>query len=272
LSRVRGQVRGLPQALRMKIATFMVNGINARLPRLLEWLNEAQPDVACLQELRAPDELFPEISLRKAGYAAVWRGQRAFNGVAILARGERPQRMLDSLPGDPTDTQARYIQATVAGLQVASLCVPAGNPRVGQFAYKLSWLERLIRHAAPLHESGALAVLAGDFSVVPSDLDMHDPDAARQDAMLQPEVREAYARLLSQGWCDAVRAAHPHERLYTWWDYAHDSWARDAGRRIDRLLLSAPLASRCAQAGVDRQVRGRPGASDHAPAWVVVIP
>jgi exodeoxyribonuclease-3 len=255
----------------MKIATFKVNGINARLPRLLEWLGEAQPDVACLQELRAPDELFPEVSLRKAGYAAVWRGQRAFNGVAIIARGERPQRTLDALPGDPADTQARYIEASVAGLQVASLCVPAGNPRPGpKFAHKLRWLERLRRHAESLHDSGAAAVLAGDFSVVPADLDIHDPEAWRADAMLQPEVRDAYARLLSQGWCDALRTAHPGDRLYTFWDYAHESWARDAGRRIDQLLLSPPLAGRLAEAGVDRHVRGRPGASDHAPAWVVL--
>lgn len=255
----------------MKIATLEVNGINARLPRLLEWLDEAQPDVACLQELRTTDELFPEASLRKAGYGAVWRGQRSFNGVAILARGEQPQRLCDMLPGDPADTQARYIEAAVAGLRVASVCVPSGNPRPGpRFAHKLSWLERLIRHAATLQSEALPAMLAGDFSVAPAEPDVHDVDAWRHDAMLQPESRAAFGRLLAQGWTDALGAAHPNERLYTFWDYAHDSWARDAGLRIDHLLLSPPLAARLAQAGVDRWVRGRPSASDHAPAWVVL--
>lgn len=255
----------------MKIATYKVNGINARLPRLLEWLEEAQPDVACLQELRTTGELFPEVSLRKAGYAAVWRAQRSFNGVAILARGQQPEVTQDMLPGDTADLQARYIEASVAGVQVASLCVPAGNPRPGpKFAYKLSWLARLVGHAASLQASGLAAVLAGDYSVVPSDLDIHDPDAWRHDAMLQPESRDAYARLLAQGWIDALRAAHPEERLYTYWDYAHDSWPRDAGLRIDHLLLAPALGARLTDAGVDRSMRGRPGASDHAPAWIVL--
>jgi exodeoxyribonuclease III len=253
----------------VKIATFNVNGIKSRLPQLLLWLDRESPDIACLQELKADDSAFPAVAIRKAGYRAVYHGQRAWNGVAILARGTEPRETRRGLPGDPDDPHSRYLEAEVHGLHVACLYLPNGNPQPGpKFDYKLAWFERLIRHAKVLYGSSTPAVLAGDFNVVPTDADIYNPKSWRKDALLQPESRDAYRRLLAQGWVDAIRTCHPGEAIYTFWDYFRNHWARNAGLRIDHLLLNAKLAPRLVDANVDRWVRGEPHASDHAPAWV----
>ena len=253
----------------MKIATFNVNGIKSRLPRLLEWLEESKPDVACLQELKAPDETFPVDAIRDAGYGALWSGQKSFNGVAILARGSDPVERRRGLPGDPDDLHSRYLEAAVDGVVVASIYLPNGNPQPGpKFDYKLAWFERLNLHAAELLATGLPTVLAGDYNVVPTDDDIYSPASWLKDALLQPESRDAYRRLLAQGWTDAIRHLHPDARIYTFWDYMRNRWPRDAGLRIDHLLLSPSIADRLVAAGVDREVRGREKASDHAPTWV----
>jgi exodeoxyribonuclease-3 len=255
----------------MKIATFNINNVVRRLPNLLAWLGAAQPDVVCLQELKAIDDSFPQAALAEAGYGAVWRGQRSWNGVAILARGREPILVRDALPGDPADAQSRYIEAAVNGVLVASLYLPNGNPQPGpKFDYKLAWFERLIAHAAELQAAGVPAVLAGDYNVVPTDFDIYPTKSWSNDALLQPESRAAFRRLLEQGWTDALRTLHPTEPMYTFWHYLRDRWRRDAGLRIDHLLLSPPLADRLVAAGVDRVVRGEVGASDHAPAWIAL--
>ncbi|MDP9416015.1 MAG: exodeoxyribonuclease III [Pseudomonadota bacterium] len=255
----------------MKIATFNVNGINGRLPRLVEWLEEAQPDVVCLQELKAPQEKFPAKAIAKAGYGAIWHGQSRWNGVAILARGCDPVETRRCLPGDPSDEQARYIEAAVNGLLIGCLYLPNGNPQPGpKFEYKLAWFERLIAYAAGLLETRLPVVLAGDYNVVPTDFDIYNRRSWLHDALLQPESREAFRRLLDQGWTDAIRLLHPDEPIYTFWDYFRNAWGRNAGLRIDHLLLSPAAAPRLAEAGVDREIRGREGASDHAPAWIVL--
>ena len=253
----------------MKIATYNVNGIKSRLPRLLEWLAREQPDVACLQELKALDASFPEEPLRQAGYHGVWKGQRSWNGVAILARGTSPLEIRRELPGDPVDDQSRYLEAAVGGLVVACLYLPNGNPQPGpKFDYKLAWFDRLVEHAAGLCRSGHPVVMAGDFNVVPTDLDIYNPKSWRKDALLQPESRERYGRLLAQGWIDSVRHLHPDAAVYTFWDYFRQHWQRNAGLRIDHLLLNAQLKPALVSVGVDAWVRGEEGASDHAPAWV----
>ena len=253
----------------MRIATYNVNGIRSRLDNLLAWLAREQPDVACLQELKAPDESFPIQAIRNAGYGAIWHGQKSWNGVAILARGATPVESRRGLPGDPDDSHSRYLEAAVDGVIVACLYLPNGNPQPGpKFDYKLAWFERLIRHARGLYASGHPVVLAGDFNVVPTDVDIYNPRSWRKDALLQPESRECYARLLAQGWVDALRATHPEQRIYTFWDYFRRHWETDSGLRIDHLLLNAELAPRLLASGVDRWVRGEPGASDHAPTWI----
>jgi exodeoxyribonuclease-3 len=253
----------------MKIATFNVNGITSRLPALLQWLEREGPDVACLQELKAPDAGFPIIAVQQAGYHAVWHGQRSWNGVAILAKHAQPNERRRGLPGDPDDTHSRYLEAEVDGTIIGSLYLPNGNPQPGpKFDYKLAWFERLIQHAQALYASSQPVVLAGDYNVVPTDFDIYDPKSWRKDALLQPETRAAYERLLAQGWTDALRARHPQERIYTFWDYFRDHWRRDAGLRIDHLLLNAAAAARLEDANVHRWVRGEPRASDHAPTWV----
>jgi exodeoxyribonuclease III len=255
----------------MKIATFNVNGIGSRLSRLLEWLAKESPDVACLQELKAPDQSFPIEAIRGAGYGAIWHGQRAWNGVAILAKGVDPVESRRGLPGDPDDTHSRYIEGAVNGLLIGCLYLPNGNPQPGpKFDYKLAWFERLIQHASKLYSSRHSVVLAGDFNVVPTDFDIYDPKSWKKDALLQPESREAYRKLLGQGWVDALRTRHPTKPMYTFWDYFRNHWARDAGLRIDHLLLSRDVAARLVEAGVDRWVRGQQAASDHAPAWVEI--
>jgi exodeoxyribonuclease III len=253
----------------VKIATFNVNGVAARLPILLDWLAREAPDIACLQELKAADAGFPAARLRAAGYGAVWQGQQSWNGVAILAKGGDPVERRRGLPGDPDDTHSRYIEADAHGLVVGSLYLPNGNPQPGpKFQYKLAWFERLIEHARSLLASRLPVVLAGDYNVVPTDFDIYDPRSWRKDALLQPESRAAYGRLLAQGWTDSLRARYPEERIYTFWDYFRGHWARNAGLRIDHLLLSEELAPRLEDAGVDRWVRGATRPSDHAPAWV----
>jgi exodeoxyribonuclease-3 len=256
----------------MKIATFNINSIRNRFDNLLAWLDEYRPDVACLQELRIYHDEFPVDALKKAGYGAVWRGQKPrFNGVAILARGATPQEIRNELPGDASDVQARYIEAAVDGIMIGCLYAPNGNPQPGpKFDYKLAWLDRLIVHAKGLHASGAPVVLTGDYNIVPTDFDIYALRSYADDALVQPESREKYRQLLDQGWVDAIRSQHPDERIYTYWDYMRKRWERDAGLRIDHLLLNPPLASRLRASGVDKAVRGAAGASDHAPTWIEV--
>jgi exodeoxyribonuclease-3 len=253
----------------MKVATYNVNGINARLPVLLRWLAETAPDVACLQELKAPQEKFPADAIREAGYGAAWHGQKSWNGVAILARDAEPQDVERDLPGEADDDQSRYIEATVQGVRVGCLYLPNGNPRPGpKFDYKLRWFDRLVSHAAELLASRALVVLAGDYNVIPTDLDVYKPERWRDDALFRPEVRDAFARLVEQGWTDALRTMHPDERIYTFYDYMRNAFGRDAGLRIDHLLLSPAAADRLIAAGVDREVRGWEKTSDHVPTWI----
>jgi len=255
----------------MKIATWNVNGISSRLPRLLEWLAAAAPDVACLQELKTSGETFPVDEIRAAGYGAVWAGQKSWNGVAILMRDGLPVERARVLPGDPDDTHSRYIEAEVGGVVVASIYLPNGNPQPGpKFDYKLKWFARLNAHARRLLDEGGPVVLAGDYNVVPTDFDIYDTRSWLNDALLQPESRSAYAELLAQGWTDSLRALHPDERLYTFWDYLRNRWPRDAGLRIDHLLVSPALKPHLAAAGVDREERGKERPSDHAPAWILL--
>ena len=256
----------------MKIATFNINNVNRRLPNLLEWLKESAPDVACLQELRMQHHEFPLKAIRDAGYGAIWRGQSPrFNGVAILAKGVEPMESRSELPGDASDKQARYIEAAVGGTLIGCIYAPNGNPQPGpKFDYKLAWMDRLLAHAATLLDSGLPVVLAGDYNVIPTDLDIYPTTSYDDDALLQPEPRERYKRLLAQGWIDCIRKRYPKERIYTYWDYMRNRWPRDAGLRIDHLLLPKNQARRLTGAGVDKWVRGREGASDHAPAWVTL--
>jgi exodeoxyribonuclease-3 len=253
----------------MKIATYNVNGVNGRLPVLLRWLEDAQPDVVCLQELKAPQEKFPEAAMRDAGYSAVWLGQKSWNGVALLARGHEIHPTRRGLPGDPDPGQSRYIEAAVNGVLIGGLYLPNGNPAPGpKFDYKLRWFEAFAAHAASLMATGAPVVLAGDFNVMPTDLDVYKPERWRDDALFRPEVRDAYRDLVAQGWTDALRTLHPGERIYTFWDYFRNAYGRDAGLRIDHLLLSPAVSGRLRRAEVDRFVRGWEKTSDHAPTWI----
>jgi exodeoxyribonuclease-3 len=253
----------------MKVATFNINGINGRLSVLLRWLEEAQPDVVCLQELKAPDGRFPIAAMEKAGYGAIWLGQKSWNGVAILARGAEPIATRRGLPGDIEDSQSRYIEAAVEGMIIACLYLPNGNPAPGpKFDYKLRWLQRLTDHAAELLALDVPVILAGDYNVMPTELDVYKPERWENDALFRPEVRAAFRGLALQGWTDALRTLHPGERVYTFWDYLRNAWARDAGLRLDHLLLGSRVAQRLVAADVDRAVRGWEKASDHAPVWV----
>ena len=256
----------------MKIATFNVNGVNGRLPRLLEWLAEAQPEVACLQEIKTSDPKFPAQPLRTAGYGAIWHGQRSHHGVAILARDGDPQERRRGLPGDDDDGQARYLEADVGGLVVASVYLPNGNP-IGSpnFAYKLAWFDRFIAYAGELIAHDGPVILAGDLNVIPTNFDIYNPWAWRFDAVMQPETRAAFGRLLEQGWVDAVRLLHPTQRMYSFWVNAH-AFERGAGFRLDFLLLNRLAADRLRAAGVDQHCRGRDKPSDHAPVWIELAP
>ena len=255
----------------MKIATFNVNGINGRLSLLLDWLAQAEPDVVCLQELKAPSDRFPARALREAGYGAIWHGQKSWNGVAILARGVDPIETQRGLPGDEEDTQSRYIEAAVGGVLIGCLYAPNGNPAPGpKFYYKLRWLERVKQHAAERLSHNIPVILAGDYNVIPAELDVYKPERWQDDALFRLEVRQALRQLIDQGWTDAIRALHPDERVYTFWDYLRNAWGRNAGLRLDHLLLSPAIAGQLTAAGVDREVRGWEKASDHAPVWVKI--
>ncbi len=253
----------------MKLATYNVNSINARLPVLLRWLADTRPDVVCLQELKAPQEKFPQLALLEAGYHAIWHGQKSWNGVAILARNQAPAEAARGLPGDPEDVQSRYVEATVGAVRVGCLYLPNGNPAPGpKFDYKLRWFDRLTAHAAGLVARPEPVVLAGDYNVIPEELDVYRPQDWVADALFRPESREAYRRLLAQGWTDALRHQHPGAGIYTFWEYTRGAWGRNAGLRIDHLLLNPVAARLLAGAGVDRAVRGWEKTSDHAPTWV----
>jgi len=255
----------------LKIATFNINNVQRRLPVLLAWLKRAKPDIVCLQELKAAHEAFPAAPIEDAGFFSVHRGEKTWNGVAILARGARPVLTRTELPGDPSDRQSRYIEAAVKGILVASIYLPNGNPQPGpKFAYKLAWFDRLIKHAASLKRSKQPVILAGDYNVVPTDLDIYPTKSWDDDALLQPESRAAFQRLLKQGWTDSLRGLHPGEKIYTFWDYKRNRWPRDAGLRLDHILLSPSIAPCLSDAGVDREVRGWKSASDHAPAWAIL--
>jgi exodeoxyribonuclease III len=255
----------------MKIATFNINNINKRLGHLLAWLREAAPDAVCLQELKATDQAFPVAPLEEAGYRAAWRGEKTWNGVAILARHADPVVTRVELPGDTRDGQSRYIEAAVNRVIIACVYAPNGNPQPGpKFTYKLAWLKRLVAHARDLYDADVPVVMAGDYNVVPTDRDIYATRSYAADALVQPESRALFRALLDQGWTDAIRMLHPNEPMYTFWDYMRNRWARDAGLRLDHLLLSAQAAARLVDAGVDRHVRGFAGASDHAPVWLVL--
>lgn len=255
----------------MKIATFNINGINRRLPNLMAWLADAAPDVVCLQEIKATDRQFPATALADAGYGAVWKGESGWNGVAILAKGMEPVLTQDGLPGDEDDKQARYIEAAVNGVLVGCLYAPNGNPQPGpKFDYKLAWTRRLLEHARGLWDTGLPVVIAGDYNIVPEPRDIYVTTSYRDNALVQPQARALFAELLEQGWTDAIRKKHPDEIVYTFWDYMRNRWPRNAGLRLDHLLLSKALSRKLTAAGVDREVRGADGASDHAPVWVTL--
>ena len=255
----------------MKIATFNVNNINRRLPNLLRWLRAAKPDIACLQELKASDAEFPRAAIEKAGYHAIWHGQKTWNGVAILSRRAEPVLIRNALPGAPSDHEARYIEAAISGIIVACLYLPNGNPQPGpKFDYKLDWFARLRRHAAKFLKQDLPVVLAGDYNVAPTPLDIYPTTSWDKDALIHPRSRAAFAALVAEGWTDAIRTLHPSQPMFTFWHYMRNRWPRDAGLRLDHLLLSPALAPRLLKAGVDRSVRGEDGASDHAPAWIVL--
>jgi len=253
----------------MKIATYNVNGINGRLPVLLRWLKESAPDVACLQELKAPQEKFPLQAIEETGYNAIWHGQKSWNGVAILSRNDKPLEVRRVLPGDDEDTHSRYIEAKVNGITIGCLYLPNGNPAPGpKFDYKLKWFERLTQHAAQLFASAEPVVLTGDYNVMPTELDVYKPERWVNDALFRPETRAAFHNLLGQGWTDAVRKLYPNEVVYTFWDYFLNAFERNAGLRIDHFLLSPAIDKRLTAAGVDRFVRGWEKSSDHAPVWI----
>ena len=255
----------------MKIATFNINNINKRLANLTAWLEIAEPDVVCLQELKAGQSAFPEAALRQLGYRAVWQGQRSWNGVAILARNYEPVLTRSTLPGDDDDHQSRYIEAAVNGVLVASIYLPNGNPQPGpKFDYKLAWFDRLIAHAADLMNARVPVVLAGDYNVVPTAQDIYPTRFLDNNALIQPQSRAAFARLVSQGWTDALRTLYPDGPLWTFWDYLRGRWPADKGMRLDHFLLSPDVAKTLVDGGVDRDIRGEPNASDHAPAWILL--
>lgn len=255
----------------MRIATYNVNGVNGRLPVLLRWLEQTKPDVVCLQELKAPQEKFPESALLNPGYSAIWHGQKSWNGVAILSRGGKPKETRRGLPGDPEDLHSRYIEAEINGIIIGCIYLPNGNPAPGpKFDYKLAWFKRLNKYAAQLIKQDIPVILTGDYNVIPTELDCHKPESWKDDALFFPEFRTAYKKLVAQGWIDALRTIYPEEKIFTFWDYFRNAYSRNAGIRIDHFLLSSKIASRLISAGVDRDVRGWEKTSDHAPTWIEI--
>jgi exodeoxyribonuclease-3 len=255
----------------MRIATYNVNGVNGRLAVLLRWLGETEPDIVCLQELKAPEDRFPAQDIARLGYQSIWHGQKAWNGVAILAKGRLPVETRRGLPGDPEDLHSRYIEAEVGDIVIGCLYLPNGNPAPGpKFDYKLRWFERLTKHASKLVKSDKPTILVGDYNVMPADIDVYKPERWLGDALFRPETRAAFAKLVKLGWTDAIRHLHPNERVYTFWDYFRNAYARNAGLRIDHFLLNPVIAPRLIAAGVDKHVRGWEKASDHAPAWIEI--
>ena len=253
----------------MKIATYNVNGVNGRLPVLLRWLSETSPDVACLQELKAPQEKFPEEAIKEIGYNAIWHGQKSWNGVAILTKNVEAKEIRHVLPGDPEDMHSRYIEAEVGGIVIGCLYLPNGNPAPGpKLDYKMKWFERLQIHAKSLLSERIPVILTGDFNVMPTELDVYKPEKWVDDALFRPEVRAAFKNLVDQGWTDAIRKLYPDKKIYTFWDYFRDAYKRDAGLRIDHFLLSPQIEKRLISAGVDREVRGWEKTSDHGPVWI----
>jgi exodeoxyribonuclease-3 len=253
----------------MKIATYNINGVNGHLKILLRWLKETNPGIVCLQELKAPDEKFPLQAILDAGYEAIWHGQKSWNGVAILSKVGKINEMRRGLPGDPSDTHSRYIQAEVNGTIIGCLYLPNGNPAPGpKFDYKLKWFERFTAHAAELFALGKPVVLLGDYNVIPTEVDVCKPERWVEDALFRPETRAAFKKLIDQGWMDALRKLYPTEIIYTFWDYFRDAYGRNAGLRIDHFLLSPALAEKLVAAGVNREVRGWEKSSDHAPVWI----
>jgi exodeoxyribonuclease-3 len=256
----------------MKIATYNINGVNGHLPVLLRWLKESSPDIVCLQELKAPQDKFPEQAVRDAGYTALWHGQKSWNGVAILARDRPIKEVRRALPGDPDDIHSRYIEAMIDGLHVGCLYLPNGNPAPGpKFDYKLRWFERLSAHAGELLASKTPVVLTGDYNAIPTEKDVYKPERWVDDALFRPETRSAFKALVAQGWTDALRKLYPEETIYTFWDYFRNAYGRNAGLRIDHFLLSPQLVARLVGAGVDREVRGWEKSSDHAPVWIELV-
>jgi len=255
----------------LKIATFNINNVRKRLPNLLDWLGSAKPDIVCLQELKTAQREFPVQDIKSAGYQAVWKGEKTWNGVAILSNVGNPIATTTSLPGNPSDHQSRYVEAAIGGILIGCIYAPNGNPQPGpKFNYKLAWLERLAKHSGSLIKDSVPAILVGDYNVVPTPFDIYPSKSWANDALVQPESRAAYQRILNQGWTDAIRALHPDEPMYTFWHYLRNRWERDAGLRLDHLLVSPPLSKRLVASGVDREVRGQVGASDHAPAWILL--
>lgn len=255
----------------MKIATYNVNGVNGRLPVLLRWLEESAPDIACLQELKAPEEKFPLDAIENLGYKAIWHGQKSWNGVAILSKVGEPEEITRALPGDPEDMHSRYIEANIAGIRIGCLYLPNGNPAPGpKFDYKLAWFARLQAHAKKLLAKDIPVILTGDYNVMPTELDVYKPESWVKDALFRPEVREAFAKLAGLGWTDALRTLHPDEKIYTFWDYFRNAYARNAGLRIDHFLLSKHFDKKLVAADVDRHVRGWEKTSDHAPVWIEI--
>ena len=257
----------------MRIATYNINGVKARLPRLLEWLDETRPKVACLQEIKSQDEGFPIAEFEKIGYQGIWHGQKSFNGVAILADGTKPVETQRGLPGDPEDEQSRYLEAEVDGVRIACIYLPNGNPLPGpKFDYKLAWMERLRARMKHLWDLEIPCAVVGDYNVIPEDKDVWSPKAMASDALMQPESRDAYGRLLGDGWTDAIGTRNPRGGVWTYWDYQAGAWQRDHGFRIDHLLLTPELADRLTAVGVDKEYRGREKASDHTPVWAEIAP
>lgn len=255
----------------MRIATYNVNGVNGRLPVLLKWLNETQPDVACLQELKAPQEKFPLDAIRDAGYNAIWHGQKSWNGVAILARNKEIKEIRRVLPGDPEDSHSRYIEAMVDGITIGCLYLPNGNPAPGpKLDYKMRWMDRFQLHTKDLVNQEGPVVLTGDYNVIPTENDVYKPERWVKDALFLPEVRALFKTIVDQGWTDAIRKLYPEEKIYTYWDYFRNAYNRDAGLRIDHFLLNTPMEKRLRKAGVDKHVRGWEKTSDHAPVWIEI--